>query len=363
MARPVPVRGLTEGAVLAATAAVLALAAQYLPLVGSVAVFLCPLPLTVLTLRYGLRVAVLAAAVATGIGTMVGGLLIGASLAMAFAPSGIAMGIGIRRQFSVERIWLLTAGVAMASVAASAGLALLGIGIDPRQVLAQSIELSAQSQQTAIQIYERLGINTAAMRVTAAQMQQVMETLPRLLPVLLVATGASIAYFNLLVGRAVLRRLRIDVPAFPPLSTWRVPSWFLWTLPVGMVCRILSAWPPRPIAEVTVRMWLTDLVAAITGQAVVRYPLLQAAGLNLVWLALAVFSWLGLIAGWVLMERYSVPRWYRWFLIVLAFSSPVLSDAALLLGFADASYDLRSRWRRTAAESTTSVRDPVGRRP
>src|SRR5712692_2247130 len=110
MARPLPVRGLTEGAVLAAVAALLALAAQYIPLLGTAAVFLCPLPLTVLTVRQGLRVAWLAAAVAAAIGTMVGGVFVGISIALGFAPSGIVMGIGIRRGFSAGGIWLLTAG-------------------------------------------------------------------------------------------------------------------------------------------------------------------------------------------------------------------------------------------------------------
>ncbi len=360
MARPVPVRGLTEGAVLAAFAAVLALAAKYLPLVGAVAVFLCPLPLTVLTLRHGLRVALLAAVVATGIGTMVGGVLIGGSIAVAFAPSGIAMGIGIRRQFSATRIWLLTAAVAMASVVASAGLALLGLGIDPRQELAQLIHLSAQSQQTAIQFYEQLGINTAATRVVAAQMQQVMDVLPRLLPFLLVTTGASTAYFNLLIGGAVLRRLRVNVPAFPPISMWRVPSWFLWTLPAGMACLMVSgaAGSPPPVPSATVRMLPLDDVAAIAQQAAARFPLLASVGTNLVWLANVVFSLLGLITGWALMERYAIPRWYRWIVIYLSMS-PVFSLVALLLGLADAAYDLRSRWRQTAATSVTPARDPV----
>lgn len=360
MARPVPVRGLTEGAVLAAFAAVLALAAKYLPLVGAVAVFLCPLPLTVLTLRHGLRVAFLAAVVATGIGTMVGGVLIGGSIAVAFAPSGIAMGIGIRRQFSATRIWLLTAGVAMASVVASAGLALLGLGIDPRQELAQLIHLSAQSQQTAMQIYERLGINTAATRVVAAQMQQVMEVLPQLLPFLLITTGASTAYFNLLIGGAVLRRLRVDVPAFPPISMWRAPSWFLWTLPAGLACLMVSgaAWPPPAVPSATLRMLPPEDVAAIAQQVAVRFPVLASAGTNLVWLANVVFSLLGLITGWVLMERYAVPRWYRWIVIYLSMS-PVFSLVALLLGLADATYDLRARWRQAAAPPITPARDPV----
>src|SRR2546422_695630 len=59
MARPISVRGLTEGAILAALVAVLALAANYVPLVGLAANFLCPIPLAVLMIRHGLRGAAL----------------------------------------------------------------------------------------------------------------------------------------------------------------------------------------------------------------------------------------------------------------------------------------------------------------
>lgn len=148
MARPVPVRGLTEGAVLAVVVAILALMATYIPLAGAAAFFLCPLPLTVLTVRHGLRVALLAAAVATGIGTMVGGILIGSSITLAFAPIGLAMGIGIRRGLSSTGIWLLTAAVAAVSTIASALLALFGIGQDPRRLLAQVVEESVRNQQS-----------------------------------------------------------------------------------------------------------------------------------------------------------------------------------------------------------------------
>ena len=365
MTRPVPVRGLTEGAVLAVVVALLAVAATYLPLAGAAAFFLCPLPLTVLTVRHGLRVALLAAAVATGIGTMVGGILIGSSITVAFAPTGLAMGIGIRRGLSSTGIWLLTSAVAAVSTIVGALLALFGIGQDPRRLVAQVIEESARNQQSVVQLYERLGIYTADVRQAVAQTEQLMRLLPWLLPVLLVVGVAMVAYLNLLVGRPVLRRLRIEVPAFPPLSTWRVPSWFMWTLPVGMLCLILSgaARPPHPIPEATMRMLPPDDVAAIVGQVVGRYPLLEAAGMNLVMLAQVVFSPLGLIAGWVLMERYHIPRLYRWFLIFLAVTSPMLTLVALLLGLADATYDLRSRWRQAAAASATPARDPLGRRP
>jgi uncharacterized protein YybS (DUF2232 family) len=346
--------------VLAAVAALLALAAHYIPLLGTAAVFLCPLPLTVLTVRQGLRVAWLAAAVAAAIGTMVGGVFIGISIALGFAPSGIVMGIGIRRGFSAGGIWLLTAGVAIASIAASVGLASLGVGIDPRQVLLQLTQQSIHGQQLAIEFYERFGINTAPMRQVAEQMRQFMEFLPRLVPFLFVAAGATSAYLNLVVARPVLRRMRMNVPAFPPMSTWQVPSWFIWALPVGQLCLVGSVGGGQPfqIPSTTLRMLPRDDLLAVAHQVVTR-PLLEAAGMNLVVFAQLIFSLLGLIVGWVLMERYRVPRWYRWVVIFLALSNPIFSLAALLLGLADAALGLRARWRTVSPAPAVSTADPA----
>src|SRR3989442_12992224 len=269
MARPVPVRGLTEGAVLAVVVAVLAVVATYIPLAGAAAFFLCPLPLTVLTVRHGLRVALLAAAVAAAIGTMVGGILIGSSITVAFAPLGLAMGIGIRRGLSSTGIWLLTSAVSAVSTVASALLALLGIGQDPRRLLAQIIEESARNQQSVVQLYERLGIYTADVRQAVAQTEQLMRLLPWLLPFLLIGSVAVIAYLNLLVGRPVLRRLRIDVPAFPPLSTWRGPRGVLWVPPPCMMCPVpfRPGLPAPPPPHGAVRGLSPDSAAASVGPA------------------------------------------------------------------------------------------------
>ncbi len=361
MARAVPVRGLTEGAVLAAVAAVLGLAANYVPLFGAAAVFLCPLPLAVLVVRQGLKVAFLAAAVAAVIGAMVGGVLTGFSIAVGFAPSGLAMGIGIRRGLPAGSIWLLTAGAAVASVVASAGLAMLGVGMDPRQMLAEITRQSHESQQAVIQVYERLGINTAAVRQVAAQVQQMMDLLPRLLPFLFVAAGAISAYLNLVLGRPVLRRIGMRVPALPPMSAWRVPSWFLWVLPAGMLFSIVSsvALVPIRVPADTMRLLPFDDAAAVVYKGVTRYPLLEAAGMNLIVLTQMVFSLLGLIVGWVLMDKYRMPRWYRWVVILLAMSTPLFGVAALLLGLADTTFDLRRRWRRVLETRAPSDPDPV----
>src|SRR5881397_1969228 len=108
MARPISVRGLTEGAILAALVAVLALAANYVPLVGLAANFLCPIPLAVLMIRHGLRVAALATVVAIAIGSAISGPVTGVLILLGFAPVGLAIGLvcagsGRRRRSSWSR--------------------------------------------------------------------------------------------------------------------------------------------------------------------------------------------------------------------------------------------------------------------
>lgn len=351
MVRSLSVRGLTEGAILAAVAAVLALAAQYLPVAGTVAFFLCPLPLVVLVIRHGIRVAVLAAVVAAVIGSLVGGLLIGLSVAVAFAPLGLAMGAAIRRGWTGGKVWLLTWAVAVTSALASAGIAMATAGVDPRQVLQQSIQYSRAGQEAALGLYGRLGLDTSRARQAAEQVQQMMDLLPRLLPLLFVVGGAVSAYLNLVVGGAVLRRLRIaPVPSLPPVSTWRLPSWFLWTLPAGLVLQMAALAAPAPVQvpRAVLQRLPADDVRAVFAEPVTRYPLLETAGMNLTILAQMVLSLLGLVTAWVLMERYRLPRWYRWMLIALSVGVPLLSVAALLLGLADAAFDLRGRWRSQA---------------
>ncbi len=348
--RTLSVRGLTEGAILASVTVVLALAAQYLPVAGAAAFFLCPLPLVVLVVRHGLRVAVLSAAVAAAIGSMAGGILIGLSIVVAFAPLGLAMGWGVRQGWSGGPVWLLTWGVAVASALASAGLAMLGVGVDPRQVLQQMIQQTRTGQEVAAGVYARLGVDPAVVRQATDQIQQMMNLLPRLLPLLFVVGGAVSAYLNLVVGRAVLRRIRIEVPALAPASSWRLPSWFLWSLPVGLGLQMAAGAASVPVQTpaAVLRRLPSDDAQAVLVQTVTRYPLVETAGMNLTLLAYLVFSALGLITAWVLLGRYRLPRWYRIAVLFLAVATPALSVAVLLLGLADAVFDLRGRWREGA---------------
>jgi len=317
MARTLPVRGLTEGAVLAALVALLAFAARYLPLLGLVASFLCPIPLTMLVIRHGSRVALLAGLVATALGGIIGGPVTGVLIALGFAPTGVAIGVGLRRQLPATTIVLLTGTVIMLSLIVGGAVAAAGIGVDPRVTMREVIELNKRSLDESVQRYARLGIDTRRIETTVQMMRDALDYSLRLIPLLLVLGSLTNAYLNYEIARAVLRRVGVAAPALPPVSMWGLPLLALWALPLG------------------------SLLAVVGAQ---RMPALEAIGVNLAFFVTTALLIQGILAGWVLMEKYRLPKWYRVVVLLLFLSGPT-SLVAFFLGLADAAFDLRRRWR------------------
>jgi len=348
------IRGLTESAILAALVAVFALAARYLPLVGAASVFICPIPLTIAVVRHGYRAAVLSGLVAGLIAAMIGGPLTGLTIALTFAPMGIALGAGFRGGLPAGRILLLAASVATVSLLINLGVTLAVSGVNPYTLMIEGLQ---QGQESALDIYAKLGIERGQLEQQLGPYRQFIALLPRLIPLLVIVGAVTTAYVSFEVTRFVLRRFGLTVPAMPPLSAWRVPALFVWVLPLSFVLQLWAQGNPVPVAlpHAILRQLPPDDVTAIFRGPSTRFPVIETAGLNIAILAQMVFSLMGLVAGWVLLERYRTPRFVRWVVLLMAFSNPVLGAVAFFLGLADAVFDLRTRWRRaamTAAEAS-----------
>jgi uncharacterized protein YybS (DUF2232 family) len=345
--RTIPVRGLTEGAILAALVALFTVAAALLPLAGIASTYISPIPLTILVVRRGIRVAVLGALAAAIISAAIGGPLTGLTIVVTFAPLGITLGAVLRAGRPAGTALLATAAVATLSVVANLALTLVVSGFNPYTTM---IEAMARGQESALAMYRGLGIGSAQLEQASGVMRQIIELMPRLIPLLIVAGGVSIAYVNFEVTRFVLRRFRLPAPALPPITAWRAPALFLWVLPLGLVLVTVANAAQRPLTlpGATLGRLPADDVAAIARTSATRYPALETAGLNLFILAQMVYGLLGVIATWVLLERYRAPRWLRWTILFVIFSTPQLGLVVFFLGLADAAFDLRGRWRTAA---------------
>jgi len=324
--RRVAVRGLTEGAILAAIVALFALLVRYVPLIALIAPLVCPLPLTVLAIRHGIRIALLAALVAVVVGILIAGPLAGLLIASTFAPLGISMGIAVRRRLSAPLIILATGITVICVLLLNVVLTRAISGVNP---LTAGFDQMRQSQDEFARFYQRIGLFSHQQTTAAsAAFKDALEMAPRLLAAFVILGGFSVAWLNYVVGSRVLRRVGILLPALPPIATWRVPPDFLWLYPA----------------------------AAGLGLVMARVPTVRAAGelvsINLMFMMQVLFLAQGAIVGWVLMNKYGVPRAVSWIFVVLAMTNPAVAFVAFAIGIAEAAFRLRRRWMTVSTETS-----------
>lgn len=314
-ARGIRTQGLTEGAILAALAAVFAVATRYLPIVGIATALLCPLPLAVLVIRHGFRVAAIAAVVATLVAAMLAGPIVGLAILIGFGPMGLVLGIGARRGWPAARTVLVGGLVSFASTV----LNYLGLLGGARISLAEMQQTMERSMEMSAGLYARLGMSQAQIDAAAAQLGAVARLLPYMLPAMLVFGAVFAAWMNYEVGRRVLDRFGYRWPPLPPVRTWRVPAPAIWTLPIGF---LLLAYGGQPGA----------------------HPWLQSIGMSLTLTAQMVFSFQGLVVGWVVLGNYGFGRFAQVVAVIMVFTIPVLGIVVLALGLLDSALMIRDRW-------------------
>lgn len=304
-----PTRGLTEGAVLAALAAVVAAAGLIIP---PIAIVLAPLPVMLLVIRWGLRIAVLAAVVSGLILLQFFGPLTALSVTSMFAPLGLALGWGVRRNAGPQVTILAGSAAFLLSTLATLALTVFVLHQD---VLGQLIRSQVQGMEMALEWQQRLGAPAA--RVD--EMRRAIDALPQFLrtafPVMVALGALTWAYLCYVLARSVLRRVGHQIAAVPPILSWRVPP----SLTTGLL------W-------VSMGLFLAGL----------RVPRLAGAAVDAALVNLFVFGFQGALVGITWMHVRRVPRVAQIISGGLVITSGLLPLAGLaILGILDTWYDYR----------------------
>jgi uncharacterized protein YybS (DUF2232 family) len=210
---------LTEGALLAALTALVAL---LVAVFGSVGLVAAPLPLFVLTYRRGVRTGALAALVAGLVLTPLFGFPQGVLFVAAFAPVGVVQGLVARRggEGIASRAVLLGGLVGLLVTVVSLAVTRYVVGLDPLQAV---VDAQVKGAEAAADLSRRLGAPPQQVQ----QMEQLAQQLPGLvrtiLPAAVVLGVVAWAYGSYTLARHVMRRLGTVLPGFAPILTWRLP--------------------------------------------------------------------------------------------------------------------------------------------
>ncbi len=226
------VTSMTESGLLAAVTVVMALIGVYVPLLGTVAVLMWPLPILVLIVRHGVKWGVMAVVVA---GVLTAALVepaVSLRLALAFAPGGIVLGMCFRG--NRPPVQTLTAGIvtSMAAKLVSLGLLFAMTGIEPFSMQFQMME---DSFDQTIELYRNMGMSEDQLTDARDNLTQNLALIRLLVPLVVVLMGLTDTMINYLVGSMVLRRLDHDVRSLPPFAEWKLPPVFIYLFGFSLV--------------------------------------------------------------------------------------------------------------------------------
>jgi uncharacterized protein YybS (DUF2232 family) len=305
-------RSLVEAALLAALTVVLCLATVYLPIVGLFTGFFWPVPIVLLGVRHGLRLAALATLVAGLLVAILADPLTALSMFLGLGVLGLVLGYSMRRRLPPLRTVGLGGLALVASLLLLFGLSLIIMGINPFQ---SYFALYQESVEGVLEFYRRLGLKGETLAQMEETLAQTLTMMRYLIPMTLVAGSTFLSFLNFTLARAVLGRLGYSYPGFPAFSTWRFPR----TLAYGYAAGVL--------AVAAGHYWNQDIFNHI--------------GLNLQ----AIFQLLLLIQGlavvWHFLEKNRFPAGMRTLVVILAFFLPFFGQLVFFLGLFDLFFDFR----------------------
>jgi uncharacterized protein YybS (DUF2232 family) len=307
-----PTKSIVEGALLSAITAILFLASLYIPLLGTLISFLCPLPIIILCLRHNTKVALIALFIAFLLVTLLGGPYQGLIAVLGFGILGLALGIAIKKKFSLWEVLLVGSVTSFISKLLLMLIGLWLLGFNP---LLLSLEQMEQGIMQSLSFSQNMGLDPEQLETIKDSLLQSLELIKIAFPAMLVLTSVFDTIINYWVAGKILKRFGFVLAPLVPFRQWRVGHSFFWSYLAGLFLLILNS----------------------------RYnlPILQKIGLNIQLLFSIIFLITGLALLSYIFYYYQIKSVFFWIVCVIVFIQPALSLIVTWMGIFDVWFDFR----------------------
>lgn len=309
------VQPMTEGGILAAISAAMALIGVYVPLVGTFAALLWPLPIILLVVRRGVRWGILAMVVSGLLISLLFHPLQAIMMVAAFGLVGLTIGFAYRKGYGATRTLLLATFVSVVSKVLVIGGSILIMQINPLQFQADAMQ---EAFDYSVEQYRSAGFSEQQIQESTQNFQNSMKMAQMLFPPAIVFAGMFDAYLNVVISGKVLQRIGWGkIAPLLPFSAWRFP----WGV---------------------VYLYAFSLIGMYWGET------RQIGWLTQVSLNVNLFSgMLGFVQGASILNcaanRYNLSKWLRGIILVLALLNGFLLQTISLIGLFDIIFDYRRR--------------------
>ncbi|BCB06091.1 YybS family protein [Bacillus sp. KH172YL63] len=301
-------RVLTEGALMLAIFTVLMLLSLYVPLIGSLAFFVLPLPLMLFSSKYSLVNSFYVLLGSLALSFLFGGLV---ALPVTFmvATTGVVIGWCVKAKVDKMKLFLAASVTLVLNIVIGFVFSILFFGVN---IVEDSV---TESKAAYISIFEKIGL--VPEKELVESMDQAIEMFRTLLPTMFVGIGVGLALVFILVNFPIMKRLGREVPVFKPFREWKLPKSILW-------------------------YYLITLVLSMVLQPE-KGSYIYTALFNV----LSVLQTLMLVQGFSFLYFFAhMKGWSKGILVLITVISIPLLYLVRILGIIDLGFDLRQRLQR-----------------
>lgn len=234
-------KSMVEGALLAAINIILSIIALYMPILGTFATLVWPVPIVILGIRHGLRTSVLSTVVAGIFVAILSGPFQAVTIVVSFGLIGIAMGWALKKNDEPFKVLGIGCAASLLSKIALVFLSMLMIGINP---LTQEIEILKESLSMASEFYKSMGMDPQTIKDTIDSFNRSLDMLPLVIPGIFILASIFDSFLTYVVTKAVLSRMGQKLKDFTPFWRWRFPEYTVAFFLFGNLLALLETyWP------------------------------------------------------------------------------------------------------------------------
>ena len=217
---------LVEGGLLAAITAILGLVATYLPIVGIVVEFFCPIPIVILTVRQGLKFGA-AAVVASFLLTLIfTGPALAIRLVLTFSLCGLVLGQCLRLKLSAVKCFVPTFIMACAAQIVMLIMFMAIMGVD---LIGENMQIIRDSFNDAFKVYEEMGVDPQLINQSKEMVEPVARLIGLLTPIILFCVALINTAGSYALTKWIFRKLHMKfAEPLPPFTQWRFPIGFVY---------------------------------------------------------------------------------------------------------------------------------------
>jgi uncharacterized protein YybS (DUF2232 family) len=198
---------------------VLLLMVLYVPFLGTLALFVLPLPLIYFSANHSFTNSLYVLLGAVLLSFIVGGP-VALPLGLAFGSLAIVTGWGIRNNWDKLRIFLSSTFIILINIVIGFVLSIVFFNIN---IVEDSLK---ESKTTYYSLLEQVG-QEPDQRIVESLNSSV-QLIQTLMPALFLGMAAIFALLVIVINFPILKRLGVQVPVFKPFREWMLPKSILW---------------------------------------------------------------------------------------------------------------------------------------